>query len=242
MSATTAGLDCWSGGVRTAHCLRWRKPDLPGSWVTLAYPPRSSTPPDRTPQALSGRTMLPSAQKTTSAPETDSFRGSITQLACPLCTLRSWGRPHSTQHSVPAGGQPLPGQDSHLLGHDRKFQPCNILYMSFPSSKLCLAQFPRKRIWTWSRGLLMAVSRSLLSRRNKLTRQVRFSTTVNTRAQRGAETVFRQRCSPRRARTWSYSPLAVTSPGATGSPLTTLIRYHNVRGSPFMALPPLREK
>jgi hypothetical protein len=31
-----------------------------------------------------------------------------------------------TQHSVPAGGQPLPGQDSHLLGHTRRFPSVNI--------------------------------------------------------------------------------------------------------------------
>ncbi len=55
-----------------------------------------------------------------------SCRGSITRPAYTLCTLRSRGRPRSTQHSVPAGGQPLPGQDSHLLGHTRRFPSINI--------------------------------------------------------------------------------------------------------------------
>ena len=34
------------------------------------------------------------------------FRGSITRPARSLCTLRSRGRPQTTQHSIPAGGQP----------------------------------------------------------------------------------------------------------------------------------------
>ena len=34
------------------------------------------------------------------------FRGSITRPARSLCTLRSRGRPRTTQHSIPAGGQP----------------------------------------------------------------------------------------------------------------------------------------
>ena len=48
-------------------------------------------------------------------------RGSITRPAGSLCTLRSRGRPQTTQHSVPAGGQPLPGQDLHLLGRIEGF-------------------------------------------------------------------------------------------------------------------------
>ena len=36
------------------------------------------------------------------------FRGSITRPTGSLCTLRSRGRPRTTQHSVPAGGQPWP--------------------------------------------------------------------------------------------------------------------------------------
>ncbi len=96
----------------------WRKRDLPGSWATLACMPRSSTPADRLPQANSGHALLPSAKLTTSAPHQYHFRGSITRPTGTLCTLRRRGHPRTTQHSVPAGGQPLPGQDFHLL--DRK--------------------------------------------------------------------------------------------------------------------------
>jgi len=66
--------------------------------------PRSPTPADRWPLAMAGSAMLPSAQKTTSAPQAVSFRGSITRPIRSLCTLRSRGHPRSTQHSVPAGG------------------------------------------------------------------------------------------------------------------------------------------
>ena len=66
--------------------------------------------------------MLPSAKLTASAPQQYHFRGSITQPTGTLCTLRSRGRPRTTQHSVPAGGQPLPGQDSHLLGRKEGFR------------------------------------------------------------------------------------------------------------------------
>ena len=111
--------------------------------------PRSSTPADRTTLATVGRAILPSAQKTASAPRTVSFRGSITRPAHALCTLRSWGHPRTTQHSVPAGAYPLPGQDFHLLGSSRKFPSCRACYMASPSSRLRLAQFPRKLSFPW---------------------------------------------------------------------------------------------
>ena len=45
------GLDHFYRGARAASH-RWRRRDLPGSWTTLAYMPRSSTPADHQPQAL----------------------------------------------------------------------------------------------------------------------------------------------------------------------------------------------
>ena len=38
------------------------------------------------------------------------FRGSMTRPVHSLCTLRRRSHPRSTQHSVPAGGYPLPGR------------------------------------------------------------------------------------------------------------------------------------
>jgi hypothetical protein len=68
-------------------------------------------------------TVLPCClppMKTASAPANHSFRGSITQPAHSLCTLRSTGYPATTQHSVPAGGQPFAGQDLFLPGSQRE--------------------------------------------------------------------------------------------------------------------------
>jgi hypothetical protein len=48
-------------------------------------------------------------------------RGSITRPAHSLCTLRSAGCPTATQHSVPAGGQPLPGGIGYPPGCSRGF-------------------------------------------------------------------------------------------------------------------------
>ena len=56
----------------------------------------------------SGTAMRPSAAKTASVPQQWSSRGSITRPTDPLCTLRSQDRSWTTQHSVPAGGQPWP--------------------------------------------------------------------------------------------------------------------------------------
>ena len=89
---------------RPRRFLNGRERDLPGSWRTLASMLRSSTPVDRSPLAMTRRTMWPSALKTTSAPQTVPFRGSITQPTDPLCTLRSRGHPRTTQHSVPVDG------------------------------------------------------------------------------------------------------------------------------------------
>jgi len=50
--------------------------------------------------------MLPSTNMTASAPTTSIFRGSITQPAHSLSTLRNMGYPNATQDSLPAGGQP----------------------------------------------------------------------------------------------------------------------------------------
>ena len=57
-----------------------------------------------TPLANTGRSMQPSAQWTASAPQSDSFRGSITRPTRSLCTLRSRVHTRTTQHSVTAGG------------------------------------------------------------------------------------------------------------------------------------------
>ena len=77
--------------------------------VPVAHMLRSRTPVESPRPGLLGRAMQPSAVVTASASTSTNSRGSLTQPARSLCTLRSAGYPYTTQHSVPAGGQPLPG-------------------------------------------------------------------------------------------------------------------------------------
>ena len=60
------------------------------------------------------------------------LRGSITQPARPLCTLRRRDRSRTTQHSVPVDGQSLPGQDFHLLGRSKRFPRAYFMSAYFP--------------------------------------------------------------------------------------------------------------
>ena len=101
-------------------------------------------PAERFTPGVAAQTLLPSTLKTVSASGTYSFRGSITRPSDSLCTLRSQGRPCTTQHSVPAGCQSLPG----------RLDPCRVpsevfsrvlLHMTSNSSRLCLAHFQRYR-------------------------------------------------------------------------------------------------
>lgn len=132
----------WPGPLvtrRPRRSSRWRTRDLPGSWATPTYMLRSSTPADLRAWPTLAWEVLPSAYSTTSAPHLD-FRGCIAQPAGSLCTLRSRNRSRTTQHSVPAGGQPLPGQDFHLLGRKEGFHLQLLVTSTSPFTKLCLAQ------------------------------------------------------------------------------------------------------
>jgi hypothetical protein len=79
-----------------------------------------------------------------SASDSYSFRGSITRPSCPLCTLRSQSRPCTTQHSVPAGCQPLPGRFNSCRVPSEVFSRI-LLHMTSNSSRLCLAHFQQNR-------------------------------------------------------------------------------------------------
>src|SRR5712691_13389680 len=74
-----------------------------------------------TPGLSCGVSIRPSVFLTTSALAGIISRGSITRPAHSLCTLRSADHSATTQHSVPAGGQPLPGGTGHPLGSTERF-------------------------------------------------------------------------------------------------------------------------
>ncbi len=95
---------------------------LPGSWTTLCLHAPLFDPggPPASGHCDAGDVAFRKLNNVGSA--SFHFRGSITRPTGSLCTLRSRGRPRTTQHSVPAGGQPCPGQDSHLLGRKEGFR------------------------------------------------------------------------------------------------------------------------
>ena len=122
-TGTPRGRDC---------CLP--RPSVPPSPVETTRPPRflgdpcphaplsdpGGTPDPRTVPAPA---VVPSALVTASA--SAMFTDIVARsrgLQGSLCTLRSRGRPRTTQHSVPAGRSTLAGQDSHLLGRREGFR------------------------------------------------------------------------------------------------------------------------
>jgi hypothetical protein len=91
-----------------------------------------------------GVSLAASTLKTVSASGTYSFRGSIARPSDFLCTLRSQGRPWTTQHSVPAGCQPLPGRLKSCRVPSEVFSRI-FLYLTSNSSRLGLAHFQQNR-------------------------------------------------------------------------------------------------
>lgn len=88
---------------------KWR--DLPGSWGNpRGRMPRSLTPVGLLTPGHCGAEVLSPLDITGTTPTTRSFRGSIARPSASLSTLRRRPRGSSTQDSLPAGGQPLPGR------------------------------------------------------------------------------------------------------------------------------------
>ena len=138
------GLRAWAvrSGARPDSMTR-RRSGLPGSCGTPACtcpalrPRRArharpshdvSTRPSVFPNDVGARTVL-------------SLEAPSRGLHTPLCTLRRADRSATTQHSVPAGGHPLPGGLENPLGSIRRFPRCFPLsvYISSSSSRLRLA-------------------------------------------------------------------------------------------------------
>ena len=106
----------------------------------LVCVPRSQTPASPPGPGLNGPGLLPSAIRTASALATiQIFRGSITRPTHSLSTLRSPGRPGTTQDSLPAGG----------LLYRAGFEPAGFLrevsalYITSSSPRLYLAHTNR---------------------------------------------------------------------------------------------------
>ena len=94
-----------------------------------------------TPRRLTTHPMLPSVQLTTSAPRSVTFRGSNTQPVRSLSTLRSSDySDHTTQDSLPAGGQPWRGRTRTCWAAFEGFsRQCHFTSLRSSSAKLRLA-------------------------------------------------------------------------------------------------------
>ena len=113
-------LDHFYRGARAASS-RWRRRDLPGSWTTLAYMPRSQTPADRRTQATSGPTMWSSVYATTSTPH--RLLSGLHHAACTLSVYASQPGSPPNHATLDSGWWPaLTGQGSHLLGRVEGFR------------------------------------------------------------------------------------------------------------------------
>jgi hypothetical protein len=87
----------------------------------------------------------------------------LTHAACALlCTLRSVGYPITTQHSVPAGGQPLPGGVGDPPGRSEGFRVLLSAHL-FPLPRLCLAQHNIRSYLEWRPAGTLRGFPSLLS-------------------------------------------------------------------------------
>jgi len=130
-----------------AACLGWRRPDLPGSLKTPvqacpALRPRrdldahTASGPGSPPRCLlASRCRLPPFPRRR-LPHRQISRGSITRPTCSLSTLRSPGRPGTTQDSVPAGGQPCrAGLDTRRVSM-KSFGSTSCFSSSFPGLRL----------------------------------------------------------------------------------------------------------
>ena len=71
-----------------------------------------------------GASTRPPLMSTTKAPTSRYFRGSIARPRHSLSTLRRVGHPTTTQDSLPAAGQALPGGIGYPQGSNERFPRC----------------------------------------------------------------------------------------------------------------------
>jgi hypothetical protein len=148
--ARLPGSRAWSPGCPSGM----RRAERSGSPRFLGVPtarmPRSWTPVKSPRLAVDhDASMRSSAVVTASTSTVLNSRGSLTQPTRSLCTLRSGGYPLATQHSVPAGGQPLPGGIGTRRDAPEGFRECYpphlILPLQASPGATQLLTIPRRR-------------------------------------------------------------------------------------------------
>src|SRR6266545_3723736 len=127
---------------------RWRRQGVPGSWET----PMPACPALRPRWNLSARPFtrrLGTAFRISAIPSASTTApiSGLNHAAYELAVYASqcWS-PNTTQDSLPAGGQPLPGGSQYPLGLTRRFPRCLPLLTSLPPSPgLTWRTAPRER-------------------------------------------------------------------------------------------------
>ena len=144
------GLDLLISRSPSRHFTR-RRLDLPGSWgIPGVGLPRSLTPAKLLAPGRYSAGVLSPVDTTPTTSATCAFRGSLTQPSHLLSTLRSRRYRTTTQDSLPAGGQPLPGGIRTRRVPFRRFQ-VSVDCMS-TSSFLLLQALPGARCLAPHRG------------------------------------------------------------------------------------------
>ena len=124
-SRPDAGLEAWGVfGCGTSHGRLWV--ETTGSPTFLGNPnvplPCSSTPVGSKTPGQYGVSTRPPRRIRRRRPTIHTFRGSMTRLQHSLSTLRRTGHPATTQDSLPAAGQALPGGVGYPQGSIERFQ------------------------------------------------------------------------------------------------------------------------
>ena len=120
-STARIDLDPIIGGPPPNLRRRRRISQVPGE-PHVCNPPRSLTPVGPSRSGQTTRVGAASALAYGGRSQRLCFRGSITQQLHSLCTLRSAGRPTTTQHSVPGGGHLSRAAVVTLQGSIERFQ------------------------------------------------------------------------------------------------------------------------
>ena len=120
------------GGLPSPACLTRSRRGLPGSWANPRVRSPQVSDPGRTPRArpVSAQGVLPPPPERRRPPQIVISRLNLAALALAVYALQR-GSPRTTQDSLPAGGQPLPGRAFTCWVRSRRFQ-CSLSRLHLP--------------------------------------------------------------------------------------------------------------
>ncbi len=138
-----SGTWAFSTAAPAPPSLRWKHRGLPGSWATLVDMPRSPTPADRSCQAITAWAMLPSAQSTTSAPQSTPVEALSRGLSTPCVRFAAGVAPGPRNTRFRLVANHYRARTLTCWVTQGGFRQSTSLYMTSSSSRPRLAQTPR---------------------------------------------------------------------------------------------------